>query len=457
MDTSGGFLDNRRLKDGPWRAFERDTARLLIANGFDDVRIVGGSGDHGGDVLAIMNGELWVFQVKLTTSGPPPRDAIAEVVEAARYYGARRMVVVVSRNPGDSFLEERLRYQRSGLEVEVLGPPGLLSTMQATPEYSKHLRALRDYQVEASSRFRDALRDTGRGQIVLATGLGKTIVMAETTASLLRDGLVAHDRVLVLAHTRDLVEQLHQSFWPQLPKWVPTHQLSEGEVPIHWDGITFATVQSVASLLDRMPPFGLVLVDEAHHIGAATFRRVIDTLAPEMLGGVTATPWRGDAFEIDELLGPAVFRMGIAEGLTRGFLAEVDYRLLADNIDWDVVQRISEFRYSLAQLNKRLILPTRDEQAVRIIREAWDGERRHAGVVFCASIEHAQAFAAMLRRYNLRAEPIASDTPPRERYALMARFRAGELDVLTTVDLFNEGVDVPDVDLIVFMRATHSR
>src|SRR5262249_23045328 len=76
---------------------------------------------------------------------------------------------------------------------------------------------------------------------------------------------------------------------------------------------------------------------------------------------------------------------------------------------------------------------------------------------FCRTIIHARSFAAMLRHYGFRAEAISSETPPRERDVLMSRLRAGELDIVATVDLFNEGVDLPDVDFIVFMRVTHSR
>src|SRR6185436_16021910 len=79
------------------------------------------------------------------------------------------------------------------------------------------------------------------------------------------------------------------------------------------------------------------------------------------------------------------------------------------------------------------------------------------GIVFSPTTVHAQSFCAMLRHCGFRAESISNETPPRERDALMSRFRAGQLDLVATVDLFNEGVDVPDVDLIVFMRTTHSR
>ena len=455
--TLAGFLDERRLMYGPWKAFERDVARLLIVNGFDEVRVVGGSGDRGTDVLGVKNGQIWVWQCKHTTTSSPPRNAVAEVVEAARYYQADRMVVATSRPPGAGLLEERARFERQGLKIE-LAPPGiLLKRMRSSPEYPRSRRALRDYQEEASSRFREALTDTGRGQVVLATGLGKTIVMAEVVADMYRDGLIRHRRALVLAHTRELVDQLHRAFWFQLPSWVPTHKFAEGERPVYWDGVTFATIQSVVSCLDDLPTFGLILVDEAHHVGADMFRRAIDVLDPPMLGGVTATPWRGDGFDIDQVLGQPLVRIGIAEGLQGGFLSQVDYRLLGDNLDWSFVQEVSIHKYSVSQLNRKLIIPIRDDQAARVIRNAFESEARRAAILFSPTIAHAKSMAAMLRRYGLRTEPVYGEMPARERDRLLSRFKTGELDVLSNVDLFNEGVDVPDVDLIIFMRATHSR
>ena len=163
-----GFLDERRLLHGPWKAFERDIARLLIVNGFGDVRVVGGSGDRGADVLGVKNDKLWVWQCKHTTSSSPPKAAISEVVEAARYYEADRMVVATSRPPGRGLLAERIRYERQGLKIELAPPAVLLKRMRSSPEYAPFRRALRDYQENASSRFREALLDTRRGQVVFS-------------------------------------------------------------------------------------------------------------------------------------------------------------------------------------------------------------------------------------------------------------------------------------------------
>ena len=425
--------------------------------GFDDVRVVGGTGDKGADVVGVKNGQTWVVQCKHTTTSPPTKYAVQEVVDAGTYYAADRMLIATSRAVGAGVLAEIDRFRRVGIQVELLDPARLAALAKEVPEYPISRRELRAYQQSAVEKFREGLTDTGRAQVVLATGLGKTVVMAEVVADLYRDGLIRDNRVLVLADKRELVRQLQFGFWHQLPKWVPTHLLSGDETPSFYDGITFATVQSIIGRIDDLPRFGLVLVDEAHHIGSSSFRRAIDALEPQMIGGATATPWRGDGFDIDELLGKPLIRLGISDGLREKFLSEVDYRLLADNVDWGFVQEISSHNYSLNQLNKKLLLPTRDEEAARHIAEVFKNEKRHGGIVFSPTVDHAESFAGTLRGYGLRAEAISSRQEARERDRLMAMFRRGDIDVLASVDLFNEGVDVPDVDLVVFMRATHSR
>lgn len=456
-DHLPNFFDERRLVDGPWRAFERDVARLMMLNGFEDVRLVGGPGDRGADVLGTKNGALWVIQCKFTSGRPPAPSAADEVVTAARFYSADRMVVACSRKAGSGLLGEIRKYGRLGVKVELLDPSAILKFTENSSDYPTTRRELREYQTHAVESFESSLLETGRGQIVLATGLGKTVVMAETVAQLFRGECIEHGRVLVLAHTLELVDQLQFAFWHQLPKWVPTHRLVHNERPAFWDGITFATVQSAKARLSELPDFGLILVDEAHHVGAATYLDVVEQLKPAMIGGATATPWRGDEFDIDQLIGPPCVQYGIEEGLRLGFLCDVDYRLLADGIDWELVQAKSQFGYSLTQLNTRLILSPRDDEAARLIADTWAESKRNSGIIFTRSIAHAEHIASSLRHYELRAEALSSQSDARQREKLMSAFRRGEIDVLATVDLFNEGVDVPDVDLLVFMRVTHSR
>lgn len=454
---SNFFITDRRLIHSTWQCFERDVARLMTLTGFSDVRIVGGTGDKGADILGVNASGLWVVQCKYTTNSLAAKSALEEVLNAGAVYGSDRLCVALSRPPSDNFKRYRDEISRNGPKIQIWGPDQLLKLSRQALEFPPTVKRLRDYQIDAMSLFRNALVDTGKAQMVLATGLGKTTIMASVVQDLFATKKLNNRRVLVLAHMRDLVGQLHTSFWSQISSNIPTQQLSEGEEPVSWDGITFATFQSTRQKLSVMPTFDLVLVDEAHHVGAESFLMVLEELQPAMLGGATATPWRNDGFVIDEVLGNPVVQVGIEEGLAKGFLSEVDYRVYADNIDWEYVQQISKHRYSLKELNKKLIIPTRDEKAADLISAAFNEDQRNQGIVFSPSIEHAKHFSAILRQTGISCELITSEMSKQERALTLARFKKGEFRLALTIDIFNEGVDVPDVDLIIFMRATHSR
>lgn len=452
------IYDTLTFRQWTWQDFERNFARLLMFSQWKDVRVIGRSGDGGADVLGVDDANnRWIFQCKHVRSAVG-KEAVEEVRAAGRLYGAHRLCVVTSNDPGRAFLQELKRLQDSGLDIIHLGPGHLVTLYRDAPEYMPSRPQLREYQTEAVTETRNALLERDQAQVVLATGLGKTVVMAEVVADMLRDGLLGEGRVLVLAHTLPLVNQLITSFWRVLPKWVPTHRLAEGERPMNFDGITFATVQTLQKMdIEKLETFDLVIVDEAHRVGAPGYAETIKRLGAPRLLGVTATPWRPDGGSIDHWFGPPVFQMSIKDGLAQGYLSDVDYRILLDGIDWDIVREASAYGYSIQHLNKRLLIPTRDQRAIEIIRDAWQREGRRRGIVFSPSQNHARHFAADLRANSFRAEALVSDSTPIERYVALSRFAAGELDVLCVVDVFNEGIDVPDVDLLVFLRVTHSR
>jgi superfamily II DNA or RNA helicase len=150
--------------------------------------------------------------------------------------------------------------------------------------------------------------------------------------------------------------------------------------------------------------------------------------------------------------------MGIAEGMARGFLAEVDYRLFLDEIDWSVVTEVSQKGLTIKDLNHRLFLPQRDDAIVDRIRDAWQKLPAPRGIVFCRTIDHAEEFAQLLRSSGWRrAACLNTRQSRRDRDLLMSEFRDGRIPVVTAVDIFNEGVDVPDVNILCFLRVTHSR
>lgn len=453
---SRDIFDPILLDFGPWQEFERNTARLLLHAGWTEPTIVGRAGDGGADVLAIQNGNVWLFQCKHSSRSGPNKDAIEQVRAAGRLYSADGLCVVSSQRAGKAFHQEIKRLQGLGLKIMHLGPDELRSLSEKVPLYPPTRVSLRDYQTEALDSMRSALIEGGKAQLVLATGLGKTVIVGELVADMFNDGLLDGNGVLVVAHTNPLVNQLLLSFWRHLPKTIPTHRLAAGERPTRFDGVTFATIQTLVNQTE-LPPFDLIIVDEAHHLGAPEYIRTITRLEPQMLAGVTATPWRADRVSINRWLGKPVFTMGIKEGLAEGFLAEVDYRIYTDGMDWKFVADQSRQGYTIAQLNKYLLIPSRDDEAVRKIQDAVETSGSRRGLVFSPSQTHARSFASDLRRHGFRADSLISADDNIRRFNVLSQFASGRLDFLCVVDIFNEGIDVPDVDLLVFMRVTHSR
>jgi superfamily II DNA or RNA helicase len=236
--------------------------------------------------------------------------------------------------------------------------------------------------------------------------------------------------------------------------------LTGDERPDDLDGVTCATLASALYAVRRGYRPGLVVVDEAHHVGeGGQYAELLSSLENTRQMGATATPWRGDEYDITHRFGPASYTLGIEAGMRNGYLAQVDYRLYADNIDWDVVRSMSRNSYSLGELNSKLFLPQRDEAIRDELARVWGSTLRPRALVFCRTIEHAESMADILRR-NPRwrgALAVHNGLPKRERQARLLAFRGGHVSILTSVDILNEGVDVPDVNIICFARVTHSR
>lgn len=145
--------------------------------------------------------------------------------------------------------------------------------------------------------------------------------------------------------------------------------------------------------------------------------------------------------------------------MKRGYLTSVDYRLFVDNIDWDTVRNASEHAYSIKDLNSRLFLPQQDGAILDALKEAWRTTITPRGIVFCQTIEHCERMQAQLRAVPgwENSAALHNDMPKREQQQRLLDFRAGRIPILVAVDILNEGVDVPDVNVLVFARVTHSR
>ena len=440
---------------GPYR-FTRQVERLLGQLGFTDVVNIDGSGDHGGDLLATRQGKLWAFQAKWKSRQAVGADAVDEVAGAQDHYGTDRAVVVTNTRLSPDAHRRIDDLGRIGKDIKPWDGALLQELYAGAPEHPALV--LRDYQDDAVSELWSDLQGKQRALLILATGLGKTVVGGEIIGRFLR-GKPDQD-VLVVAHTKDLVNQLERALWRHLPKGVKTQVLTGDDKPGDLHGVTCATVASALDAVLRGWRPGLVMVDETHHVGEdGQFDRLLTEVADALQFGVTATPWRADQYDIEQRFGVASYKLGIEEGMRRGYLAAVDYRLFVDNIDWDVVRQASENRYSLKELNSKLFLVQRDDAVIDALSDAWRNVVDPRGIIFCQSIQHCEHMEQVVRRRPewRNARSIHANMAKRERQQRLLDFRSGRIPLLIAVDILNEGVDVPDVNILAFARVTHSR
>lgn len=456
------FLEAGRLGIGGPYAFARAVERLLLHLDFGDIRNIDGAGDEGGDILAIRRGVRWVFQSKWTSGATIDRKAVEQADAAKAFYRADRAALATNASESRSARQRRDELASVGSRVDAWQSHDLDKFGAQAPDYVPdrlHGDRLRTYQVAAISKATVGLEKTRRALVVLATGLGKTVVAGEVIHHHLEREPA--DDVLVVAHTKELVAQLERALWRHLPKQVSTQILNGDKHPPSLSGVTCATVASALKAVEEenYTP-GLVIVDEAHHVAeTGYFQRLLDRLPDAAQMGVTATPWRGDGYDVSARFGVPVFRMGIADGMAAGYLAQVDYRLLIDEgLDWDEIAHHSEHGLTIKDLNHKLFLPQRDESIVDSLREAWNATPDPRAIVFSRTINHAEEFAQLLRERGwARAEALSNRQTKRERNILMSEFADGRVPIITAVDVLNEGVDVPDVNILCFLRVTHSR
>jgi superfamily II DNA or RNA helicase len=458
--TTTSFVDPGFLREVGPQGFTKQLERLALHLGFTDVVNVDGPNDQGGDLIGIRGGRRWVFQAKWKYSGPVRPIAIDEVIRAKAYYHADHAVVVTNSHYGPQTRKRRSELEDAGIRIELWSGRELVDLYNDDGFTMRHLPSpnLRPYQVSAFESVISDLDSNGRALLILATGLGKTVVGGEVIARhLARDPTAM---VLVVAPTKPLAEQLEKALWVHLGKNVRTTLLTGDHKSDDLRGLTCATVPTALTFARSGYRPTLVMIDEAHHVGEeGQLAELLDILQNASQFGVTATPWRGDQFDIRNRFGEPSYILGIEEGMRLGYLAEVRYRLFIDNIDWDFVPQASEHSYTLQDLNTRLFLPERDEavrdQLITVSRATVNPRT----VVFCRTIEHAERMAALLSQVPQwkGAESIHNQLDRRERQLRLMRFRNGDIPMITAVDILNEGVDIPDVNIICFARVTHSR
>lgn len=344
-------------------------------------------------------------------------------------------------------------------------PPGVLNTVSLGPEATRAAATVahigppnlrpNDMQSEALKALRD-LRDTGeqRAVVISATGTGKTLLAALDVRA------VRPRRVLFLAHREQILDRTIKEFKSVLDLPEDAFGKLSGTSKDIDARLLFATVQSFSKpeLLERFHPeaFDYVIIDEAHRSGAQSYRKIIEHLQPRFLLGLTATPERTDAFNVFELFNYNVpYEIRLKDALEADMLSPFHYYGITDATfdDGEVVTAESDLN--------RLISEDRVEHIITAIRNYGQAAVAPRGLIFCARTDEARALSAALNQKELRGRllrtvSLSGQDSVDVREAAVERLERGELDYILTVDVFNEGVDIPSLNQIIMLRQTQS-
>ena len=314
------------------------------------------------------------------------------------------------------------------------------------------------YQQEILDKLSAArsLHGRWRNLVVAATGTGKTVVAALDYA---RQAGPGHPRLLFVAHRREILQQSLATFRQVLRDGSFGELLVDGQRPSQWRHV-FASVQSLAGMDPaHLAPdtFAVVIVDEFHHAAAASYERWLAHLRPSLLLGLTATPERTGGEDILHWFdGRIAAELRLWSALEQGLLSPFHYFGLHDGTDLSQI----EWRRNGYATDALSNLYTADDARLRLILRELADKITHLesmrALGFCVSVDHAHWMARKFVAAGLRAAALDASSPRDERAEQIRRLRAGELQILFAVDLFNEGLDIPEIDTVLFLRPTES-
>ena len=295
-----------------------------------------------------------------------------------------------------------------------------------------------------------------RNLVVAATGTGKTWIAAFDFMQLRRKN--PGYSLLFVAHRDEILRQSRKVFQLVLQEPDFGELLVGGEHPTVGHHV-FASVQSLGNRMDRLEPgdFDVIIVDEFHHAAASSYERLLTHFHPEILLGLTATPERADGKSILAWFdGRIAYQSRLWDALDQGLLCPFHYFGIHDPTDLSGV-RFQRGRYLPGDLDNLLTGDDMRAQSIRgaVIKYVTDPHRMRA-LGFCAGIAHAHFMADKFCRFGFSAVALDASTPTRDRIAAKERLRRGEIRAIFTVDLFNEGIDLPEVDTLLLLRPTES-
>lgn len=311
---------------------------------------------------------------------------------------------------------------------------------------------LRPYQQEAlDAVVTNANNGITKQLVVLPTGAGKTVIFSQLP-------IIKPDTLpmLVLAHRSELLEQARSKILdcnPNLTVEIEQAERKAGKVDV--------VVASVATLgrnntprIEQYPKdyFKSIVIDEAHHAAAPSYRRIIDFFSPDFLLGVTATPQRSDSTRLIDVFDEIVYYRTIQDLIQEGWLSPlVGYRVKTSTDISEV--EIQNGEYSQSQLEEKIDNPERNAHVVAAYRNLAMDKK---ALIYASGVRHAENLALSFNQASVKTAVIVGTTPREERETILAQFAKGQISVIVNVGVLTEGFDEPSLEAIIIAKPTRS-
>lgn len=453
------FKDIDNLSHGDFEIFVRD---LLVASGWNNAEItkVGDKfkyGDGGVDIFASKGGKRFAIEVKQRGSNyTVDVKALNQLVTDAVLANVSNKILITN-----SYFTSEVIVRALRLGVELIDREQLKNLwVMKHSEIGRDIKP-RKYQEDV---INEALQHYYNGKskllIEMATGLGKTYTVAHIIKKIIKES-PHKQRVLFLAHQVEILLQSVTAFKNVLG--IGTYSFSaciSGSEPENTDFVfaSFDTLYGQISELNKLD-FDYIVVDEAHHTPATTYSQVVENFTPKLLIGLTATPYRADNKDVLSFFGGSDGHIGkfdLVWALKHRKLAYPKYLVLLDDINQEKINQL-ERGLTVSDLDKNLFLHKKDEEVVRIIEKTVVEQEIEnvKGIIFCRNIKHMKHLMSFFELGT--ATMVHSKMSSFERRENIRNFREGDYKYILVCDLFNEGIDIPETNVLVFMRSTGSK
>lgn len=309
---------------------------------------------------------------------------------------------------------------------------------------------LRDYQIKAVSDLCDAYLDNCNAVVQLPTGTGKTTVICEFIRQW-RNRLDPNKRVLVIAHRIELIDQIRDRL---LSFGIKSGKIKSGERVSEEFQVQVGLIQSLRSDNKKPKTLGLIIVDEAHHITAQSYKNLIDyyQIYQPKVFGFTATPSRLDGSALGDIFSH-LFEYGqVQEFIDKKYLSPVKH-YATSNPNLDEIKIKATGDYSESELLEKM---SESKIMADLLKGYQDNAKGKKAIVFCVNSEHARIVAERYNKYGYKAVAMDYTTPAELRKENLLKFKNNELLILCNVNLFTEGFDCPDVEVVQLARPTKS-